>query len=87
MSIPQGIEVCRIRLTVVHKGNRMTDNGNSRIARNAVMLYIRMFFTMIVGLYNSRVVLNVPGVEDSGTKRFPEPHRDGCRACLTVIQR
>ena len=30
------------------------------------MLYVRMFFTMIVGLYTSRVVLNVLGVEDYG---------------------
>ena len=30
------------------------------------MLYIRMFLTMIVGLYTSRVVLNVLGVEDYG---------------------
>lgn len=61
--------------------------SNRRIAKNAVMLYVRMFFTMIVGLYTSRVVLSVLGVEDFGTKRFPEPHRDGCRACLAVIQR
>ncbi len=63
------------------------DFSNRRIAKNAVMLYVRMFFTMIVGLYTSRVVLSVLGVEDFGTKRFPEPHRDGCRACLAVIQR
>lgn len=42
-------------------------HSNQRIARNAVMLYIRMFLTMIVGLYTSRVVLNVLGVEDFGT--------------------
>ena len=41
-------------------------SGNRRIAKNAVMLYVRMFFTMIVGLYTSRVVLNVLGVEDYG---------------------
>ena len=41
-------------------------DGNRRIAKNAVMLYVRMFFTMIVGLYTSRVVLNVLGVEDYG---------------------
>lgn len=71
----------------MHKGNRITDNGNRWIAKNAVALYVRMFFTMIEGLYTLRVVLSVLGVEDSGTKRFPEPHRDGCRACLAVIQR
>ena len=37
-----------------------------RIAKNAVMLYLRMFLTMIVGLYTSRVVLNTLGVEDYG---------------------
>ena len=67
--------------------NYSKSSSNRRIAKNAVMLYVRMFFTMIVGLCTSRVVLSVLGVEDSGTKRFPEPHRDGCRSCLTVIQR
>jgi hypothetical protein len=46
-----------------------------------------MFFNMIVGVCTSRVVLNVLGVEDFGTKRFPELHRDGCLACLAIIQR
>lgn len=41
-------------------------SSNRRIAKNAVMLYIRMFLTMIVGLYTSRVVLNTLGVEDYG---------------------
>ena len=41
-------------------------SSNSRIAKNALMLYIRMFLTMIVGLYTSRVVLNTLGVEDYG---------------------
>ena len=41
--------------------------GNGRIAKNAVMLYVRMFLTMVVGLYTSRVVLAVLGVEDFGT--------------------
>lgn len=39
---------------------------NRRIAKNALMLYIRMFLTMIVGLYTSRVVLATLGVEDYG---------------------
>lgn len=62
-------------------------NDNQRIEKNAVMLYVRMFITMIVRLYTSRVVLSVLGIEDTGTKRFPEPLRDGRRGCLTVIQR
>ncbi len=42
-------------------------SSNSRIARNALMLYVRMFITMIVSLFTSRVVLNTLGVEDYGT--------------------
>lgn len=40
--------------------------GTRRIAKNALMLYIRMFLTMVVGLYTSRVVLHTLGVEDYG---------------------
>ena len=42
------------------------DSGNKRIAKNAIMLYIRMLLSMFVGLYTSRVVLQVLGVEDYG---------------------
>lgn len=41
-------------------------SDNSRIAKNAVFMYIRMGISMLVGLYTSRVVLNVLGVEDYG---------------------
>lgn len=41
-------------------------SSNKRIAKNALMLYLRMFLSMIVGLYTSRVVLDVLGVEDYG---------------------
>lgn len=40
--------------------------GNSRIARNTLFLYIRMFFVLIVTLYTSRVILRVLGVVDFG---------------------
>lgn len=40
--------------------------GNSRIARNTLFLYIRMFFVLIVTLYTSRVILSVLGVVDFG---------------------
>lgn len=40
--------------------------SNKRIAKNALMLYIRMFISMVVGLYTSRVVLATLGVEDYG---------------------
>lgn len=41
-------------------------SDNSRIAKNAIFMYIRMAITMMVGLYTSRVVLRVLGVEDYG---------------------
>lgn len=41
-------------------------SNNKRIARNTMMLYIRMGITMLVGLYTSRVVLQVLGVSDYG---------------------
>lgn len=40
--------------------------NNKRIAKNTLMLYIRMLLIMAVTLYTSRVVLEVLGVEDFG---------------------
>lgn len=40
--------------------------NNKRIAKNTLMLYVRMMFGMMVSLYTSRVVLNTLGVEDYG---------------------
>lgn len=37
-----------------------------KIAKNTLMLYIRMFFLMAVNLYSSRVILQALGVEDYG---------------------
>lgn len=37
-----------------------------RIAKNTLMLYVRMLFCMLVSLYTSRVVLQALGVEDYG---------------------
>ena len=42
-----------------------TEN-NKRIAKNTLMLYFRMLFTMAVSLYTSRIVLNTLGVSDFG---------------------
>jgi O-antigen/teichoic acid export membrane protein len=44
----------------------MASEANKRIAKNTVMLYIRMLFSMVVSLYTSRIVLNTLGVEDYG---------------------
>ncbi len=45
--------------------NQTSDN-NKRIAKNTLLLYVRMFFMMGIALYTSRVVLNTLGVEDYG---------------------
>lgn len=39
---------------------------NRRIARNTLILYARMLVMMLIGLYTSRVVLQVLGVDDYG---------------------
>ena len=46
----------------------MTDHlvSNKRIAKNTIMLYIRMLLTMAVTLYSSRIILKTLGVEDYG---------------------
>ena len=41
-------------------------NRGQRIARNTLMLYVRMLFLMFIGLYTSRVVLSTLGVTDYG---------------------
>lgn len=45
--------------------NNTTEN-NKRIAKNTLLLYIRMLFTMVIGLYTSRVTLQALGFEDFG---------------------
>lgn len=40
--------------------------NTKRIAKNTLMLYIRMLFGMLVSLYTSRVILQALGVEDYG---------------------
>lgn len=47
----------------------MSDNNissNKRIAQNTLVLYLRMFMTMVIGLYTSRVIIQTLGVEDYG---------------------
>lgn len=47
---------------------RMSDSqsNNKRIAKNTIMLYVRMLLSIVVSLYTSRVVLQTLGVEDYG---------------------
>lgn len=40
--------------------------NNKRIAKNTLLLYMRMLFTIAVGLYTSRVVLSTLGISDYG---------------------
>lgn len=43
-----------------------TSANNKRIAKNTLLLYMRMFLLMGITFYTSRVVLNTLGVEDYG---------------------
>ena len=46
--------------------SNQTSDNNKRIAKNTLLLYVRMLFMMVVSLYTSRVILNALGVEDFG---------------------
>ena len=41
-------------------------SGNKRIAKNAIIMYMRMLFVMIITLYTVRLTLKILGVEDYG---------------------
>lgn len=41
-------------------------SNNKRIAKNTLVLYVRMIFVVCISLYTSRVILEVLGVEDFG---------------------
>ena len=43
-----------------------TSANNKRIAKNTLLLYVRMLFMMAISLYTSRVILSTLGVEDYG---------------------
>lgn len=43
-----------------------SSENNKRIAKNTLLLYIRMLFIMAVQLYTSRIILNTLGVSDYG---------------------
>lgn len=52
--------------TMPDKFSNNTSANNKRIAKNTLILYIRMFITMCIGLYTSRLVLRNLGVVDYG---------------------
>lgn len=43
-----------------------TSANNKRIAKNTLLLYVRLLFSMSVGLFTSRVILNTLGIDDYG---------------------
>ena len=43
-----------------------TQDNNKRIAKNTLLLYLRMIFLLSISLFTSRVVLQTLGVEDYG---------------------
>jgi len=43
-----------------------SQQNNKRIAKNTLLLYVRMLFLLIVNLFTSRVVLKALGVDDYG---------------------
>ena len=49
-------------------GNVRTDisDKSSRIAKNTALLYFRMIFLMLIGLFTSRVILRNLGIVDYG---------------------
>ena len=45
---------------------QQTEKHNRLIAKNATMLYLRMFVTLAISFYTSRIVLKALGVSDYG---------------------
>ena len=43
-----------------------SSDNNKRVAKNTIMLYMRMMVLMLIGLYTSRVILQSLGVENYG---------------------
>ena len=41
-------------------------NNNKRIAKNSLLLFIRMLFSMAVSLYTTRAILEILGITDFG---------------------
>ncbi len=41
-------------------------SNNQRIAKNTLLLYLRMFYSLILSLFTARIVLNALGFEDYG---------------------
>ena len=44
----------------------MSSNSNTLIAKNTILLYIRMLFSLLISLYTSRAILSILGEDDFG---------------------
>ena len=44
----------------------MSSVNTKKIAKNTILLYIRMLLLLVVSLYTSRVILKVLGIDDYG---------------------
>lgn len=53
-------------MDTVNMATEDTATRNRRIAKNTMMLYVRMLVSMCVGLYTGRVILDALGVENFG---------------------
>lgn len=62
----QIVVVSRRIIGTVFSAMAAVSENNKRIAKNTLALYIRTIITMGVGLFTSRVVLNILGVDDYG---------------------
>lgn len=60
------LNICQKVLYLLDCMNVDSLHKGKRIARNTMLLYVRMFVLMLVGLYTSRVVLNALGETDYG---------------------
>ena len=53
-------------MDTVRNSRNTVSEGSRRIARNTLLLYVRMLVLMFVGLFTSRVVLAALGETDYG---------------------
>ena len=46
------------------------NNSTNRVAKNTMIMYIRMIFLMFIGFFTSRLLLQLLGVDDYGILNF-----------------
>ena len=53
-----------------------SESTNKRIAKNTLLLYVRILLTMVIGLYTSRVVLAELGISGLWLIQCSRRHRN-----------